>query len=195
VTRVLGYWFQYFGNPPQAWSLRSKLVLGSAFGEAAPDAFVLGNEPGLLGVRGYAEESEPTRTVLAAGLQFRAPLWWIERGIGTGPLFVQNINAALFADGGLTSDWPYTATHALQTDSLLSRTRLGVGAELRTDLILSHLLPVSVFAGCGFGLHPLWSYRLYFGVSSSMLAGILKSPIATRQSQVLSGLRHLPEAR
>jgi Tol biopolymer transport system component len=195
LTRVLGYWFEYFGNPPQTWSLRSKLVLGSAFGEAAPDAFVLDDEPGLLGVRGYADASGPARSVLAAGLQFRAPLWWVERGIGTGPLFLQNINAAVFANFGLTSAWPAPANCNLQTaDSLLSHARLGVGAELRTDLILAHLLPVSFTAGCGFGLNPLWSYRLYFGVSSSMLAGILNSPIATRHSQILPGFRHLPEA-
>ncbi len=190
LTRTLGYWFQYFGNPPQTWSLRSKLVLGSAFGEAAPDAFALGNAPGLLSVRGYAEESEPARTVLAAGLQFRAPLWWVERGIGTGPLFLQNINAAAFADFGAAWD-----TLRVEDSLFLSRARVGVGAELRTDLILSHLLPVSVFAGCGFGLHPLWSYRLYFGVSSSMLAGILKSPIGNRQSPIPLSPRHLPETR
>ncbi|HTW90299.1 MAG TPA: hypothetical protein VMH22_01130 [bacterium] len=204
LVRVLGYWYQYFGNAPQTWSLRSKLVVGTAFERAAPDAFELDNEPGLLGVRGYASESEPASTVLTAGLQFRAPLWWVERGIGTGPLFLQNINAAAFADFGLTSARPAPANCNLQTaDSGPSRARIGVGAELRADVILSHLLPVSFTAGCGFGLHcptgaavanPLWSYRLYFGVSSSMLAGILESPLATRQSQIPSGLRHLPEA-
>ena len=192
LARVLGYWIEYMGNPPQTWSLRSKLVLGTAFEEAAASAFALDDEPGLLGVRGYSEESEPARSVLAAGLQFRTPLWWVERGLGTGPLFLQNINAAAFADAGLVSDWPAT----LQTaDSALHNARLGVGAELRADVIVAHLLPVSIFAGCGFGLNPLWSYRLYFGVSSSMLAGILNSPIATRQSQIPSSLRHLPEAR
>jgi len=191
LTRVLGYWFEYLGNPPRTWSLRTKFTAGTAFGESATDAFVLDGDPGLLGVRGYVEESEPARTVLAAGLQFRLPLWWVERGIGTGPLFLQNVNAALFADAGVTSGWPSTPIRNLQTaDSLLSRARLGVGAELRTDLIVSHLLPVSVYGGCGFGLNPLWSYRLYFGVSSSMLAGILAS-YDTR----LASFRHLPEPR
>jgi len=185
LTRTLGYWFQYFGNPPQTWSLRAKLVLGYSFGEAAPDAFGLGNEPGLLGVRGYTESSEPERTVLAAGLQFRAPLWWVERGIGTGPLFLQNINAAVFADFGAAWD-----TIRIEDDSFMSRARVGIGAELRADLIVSHLLPVSIFGGCGFGINPLWSYRLYFGVSSSMLAGILGS-----QNTRFPSLRHLPEAR
>jgi Tol biopolymer transport system component len=191
LTRTLGYWFQYFGNAPQTWSFRSKLVLGTAFGEADSDAYELDDGPGLLGVRGYTEGSEPARSVVAAGLQFRTPLWWVERGIGTGPLFLQNINAAAFADFGLTSTWPAPANCNPQTaDSGLSRARLGVGAELRTDLILSHLLPVSISAGCGFGLNPLWSYRLYFGVSSSMLAGILSS-----QDAGFPSIRHLTEAR
>jgi len=170
LTRVLGYWFEYLGRPPREWSLRTKLVLGTAFEEAA-DAYGLDNGPGLLGVRGYLAESEPARSVVAAGLQFRVPLWWVERGIGTGPLFLENVNAAVFADAGITTDWPSTTTCKLQTANL----RLGVGAEIRTDLILSHLLPVSVYAGCGFGVNPLWTYRPYFGVSSSVLEGILGS--------------------
>jgi hypothetical protein len=207
LTRVLGYWYEYLGNPPQTWSLRTKLALGTAFEEAAADAFVLDDGPGLLGVRGYTEESEPARSVITAGLQFRAPLWWVERGIGTGPLFLQNINAAAFADAGFlfgvreqSSRFSGLAQQggspaaAVQGASLRD-SRLGIGAELRADVIVSHLLPVSFTAGCGFGLNPLWSYRLYFGVSSSTLAGILNSPIATRQSQVPSTLRHLPEAR
>lgn len=188
LSRVLAYWYGYLGHAPQTWSLRAKLAVGTAFEADASDAFVLDDEPGLLGVRGYAEESESARTVLAAGLQFRTPLWWVERGIGTGPLFLQNINAAAFADFGATWD-----TIRIEDDSFMSRARVGVGAELRTDLIIAHLLPVSVYAGCGFGLNPLWSYRLHFGISSSMLAGILNSPIATRQSPARSGLRHLPE--
>ena len=188
LTRVLGYWVQYLGNPPRTWSLRSKLVLGSAFGEAAHDAFVLGNEPSLLGVRGYAKESGPARIVLAAGLQFRTPLWWVERGIGTGPLFLQNINAAVFTDLGTAWD-----TIRIEDNSFMSRARVGVGAELRADLIVSHLLPASVYAGCGFGLNPFWSYRVYFGLSSAMLSGILNSQPATRNSSLPLGLRHLPE--
>ena len=187
LVRVLGYWTEYLGNAPQTWSLRSKIVLGTAFEEDAAGAFVLDDEPGLLGVRGYAEESESARSVALAGLQFRMPLWWVERGIGTGPLFLQNINAAAFADAGLTSDWPASPVSA---DSLFDKARLGVGAELRVDLILSHLLPVSVFAGCGFGLNPLWSYRPYFGISSSLLAGTLGS-----QDAGFPVSRHLPEAR
>jgi len=194
LTRVLAYWYQYFGNPPETWSLRSKLAVGTAFGDAASRAFRLDDEPGLLGVRGYAEASEPGRTVLAAGLQFRAPLWWVERGIGTGPLFLQNLNGAAFTDFGLVSGRPAPANCNLQTaNSGRPAARVGVGAELRADLIVSHLLPVSLYAGCGFGLNPLWSYRIYFGLSSTMLSGILNSQPATRNSSLPLGLRHLPE--
>ncbi len=196
LTRMLGYWYQYFGNPPQTWSLRSKLVVGTAFDSDAATAYELGTEPGLLGVRGYREASAGVRTALAAGLQFRTPLWWVERGIGTGPLFLQNINAAGFADFGLVSDWPAPAPSRLSP--LASRlspssARIGVGAELRADFIVSHLLPASVYAGCGFGLNPFWSYQFYFGISSTMLSGILNSQPATRNSSLPLGLRHLPE--
>ncbi len=187
LSRALAYWYGYLGSPPQMWSLRAKLAVGTAFEKDAADAFMLDDEPGLLGVRGYQKQSDPARSIATAGLQFRTPLWWVERGIGTGPLFLQNINAATFADAGLVSDWPAGSRTA---DSVLHNTRLGVGAELRADVIVAHLLPVSVFGGCGFGLNPLWSYRLYVGVSSSMLAGILGS-----HDTRLASFRHLPEAR
>ena len=74
-----------------------------------------------------------------------------------------------------------------------SDTRVGLGAELRADLIVSHLLPASVYAGCGFGLNPFWSYRVYFGLSSTMLDGILRSSITNRHSPIPLSLRHLPE--
>jgi hypothetical protein len=130
--------------------------------------------------------------VLAAGLQYRTPLWWIERGLGTGPLFIQNINAAAFSDFGMTSSWPETANCELQTaNSGQSRARIGIGAELRTDFILAHLLPANLHVGFGFGLNPFWSYQLYFGLSSSMLEGILYSSLVNRQSSI--PVRHLPE--
>ena len=207
LTRLLGYWVQYFGSPPQTWSLRSKLALGTAFGDAAATGWELGTESDLLGVRGYQEASAGATTVLAAGLQFRTPLWWVERGIGTGPLFLQNVNAATFADFGMVSDWPgptpsrfsplASAAPVRQCASRLSPSspRVAVGAELRADLIVSHLLPVSLYGGCGFGLNPLWSYRFYFGLSSTTLSGILNSQLGTRNSSLPLGLRHLPETR
>ena|GEM_PF-511575 len=193
MARLLAYWYGYLGHPPQTWSLRTKLAVGTAFEMDAADAFALDDETGLLGVRGYTEESEPARSVLTAGLQFRTPLCWVERGIGTGPLFLSNINAALFTDFGLASPNLQSTIDSLQ--SAMSRARLGVGAELRVDLVISHLLPVSIYGGCGIGLNPLWSYRPYFGVSSTVLSSLLQSPIATRQSQFPSSLRHLPEGR
>ena len=181
IVRVLGYWTQYIGNPPSTWSLRTRFAAGTSLGANAAESWQVGAEPGILGVRGYRNVSEAGRSIATAGLQFRAPLWWVERGIGTGPLFLQNINAAAFADAGLVSLWPEPADSA-------SLARVGVGAELRADLIVSHLLPVSVYVGCGFGLNPLWSQRLYFGLSSTMLEDILSRPAADRLS-----FRHLPE--
>jgi Tol biopolymer transport system component len=187
-ARALGYYYEYLGMPPAPWSLRAKLAIGTALGDAtAAEAYELGTESGLLGVRGYQETSAGAQTVLAAGLQFRTPLWWVERGLGTGPLFIQNINAAGFADFGMTSN------QLLPDAQTLPDARIGIGAELRADLIVSHLLPVSLYAGCGVGLNPFWSYRFYFGLSSAMLSGILNSQPATRNASLPLGLHHLPE--
>jgi len=170
-ARVLGYCVEYVGRPPATWSLRARLAFGTAFGDTtAARAFTIQDEPGMLGVRGYGEPGPGQRTVAAAGFEFRAPLWWMERGLGTGPLFLRDLNGALFTDFGAgsvslvpeTRDW--------------RRARVGVGGELRLDVVLAHLLPAGATAGVGFGLNPLWSWRVYLGLESSLLGALLQRP-------------------
>ncbi len=175
-ARVLGHWIEYFGRAPASWSLRARLAAGAGLGDStAKSSFILGNRPGLLSVRGY-DDTVAGRTVLVGGLEFRTPLVWVERGLGTGPLFLRNLNAALFAEAGLVS------RSRLPSVRELHRSRVGVGTELRSDFLLGHSVPVSLVAGIGFGLNPLWSYRGYLGLQTVLLDGLLGSGPSDRRA-------------
>ncbi|MBM3323041.1 hypothetical protein FJY69_06155, partial [candidate division WOR-3 bacterium] len=167
-VRLVGWWTEYLGRPPGLWSLRCRLAVGNSFTDsAARAAFFLGDGAGLLSVRGYPEDTLGGRTVAAGGLQFRLPLAWVERGLGTGPLFLRNLSTALFAEAGLL------CTGYAPSVSELARTRVGAGAELRTDLLLGHFVPVSLTSGIGFGLNPFWSYRGYVGLQTALPGGLM----------------------
>ncbi|MFO7650912.1 MAG: hypothetical protein R6X13_06185, partial [bacterium] len=172
LARGIGCSACYFGAPRKAWSLRLRLAAGTAAGDsnAAAGAFRVVGGPALLGVRGYAGPAIPARTVGSTGLQFRIPLWWVERGIGNLPVFVQNINGAVFVDAA-------TGSAALwDPDALADNLRAGAGLELRTDLLLGHLLPVQVTFGAAAGLRPTSNLQLYGSVSSDLLAGLFVRP-------------------
>jgi len=66
-------------------------------------------------------------------LEYRMPVWWIDRGIGTIPFFARYISAAAFLDAG----------YAFQElpdgdDALLPRTMIGTGLELRGQAVLGY---------------------------------------------------------
>ncbi len=182
-ARVLAHVTHYSEPGPGTTGLRLRLAYGLGLGGPAADsAWRIHPGPGITGVRGISEESDPGRCIALAGLQLRTPLWWIERGIGAAPLFLRNINLALFADWGMTS------AHPLPRTDDLAGSRLGVGAELRTDLILCHVLPVNLLAGCALGLRPEIDYQLYAGWESSLLDGLL-----SRHRDDRPRIPHLPD--
>jgi Tol biopolymer transport system component len=180
--RLLGTYVHYFGNPPQDWTLRCHAAYGTAFGDQSAGRAWLLSSSSILGVRG-SSDTLPGRSLLTAGAQFRKPLWWIERGIGTAPVFLQNINAALFAEAGLA------AAAFAPTGSELRRTSAGVGCELRADLVLLHLVPASVSVGVAAGLNPTRNLQVYAGVQSDLVSGLFRKADPDRNL-----LRRLPDA-
>ncbi len=167
-VRLVGWWSEYLGRPPGTWSLRYRLAVGTSLADsAARAAFFLSEGPGLLSVRGYGPDTIGGTTVATSGLEFRLPLAWVERGLGTGPLFLRNLNTALFAEAGIGLAG-YTPTVPE-----LSGSRVGAGVELRADLFIGHFIPVSLTSGIGFGLNPFWSYRGYVRLVTALPGGPL----------------------
>ncbi len=165
LVRVLGTYVHYFGRPPQDWSLRTHLALGTAIGDSAVNrAWQLAHRA-IIGVRGINQPMYG-RTIVTTGLQLRKPLWWLERGISTAPLFLQNPNAAVFTDAGLI------AGGSLPTRTELTNVVLSVGCELRLDVVLLHLVPASLSVGIAGQLLPSESFKLYGGIQSDILSNI-----------------------
>lgn len=184
-TRVLAYCSGFLGYPPGSrsalgyqrssfltnWSLRLRCAAGTAFGDSSQhNAWRTFPDASILGVRGFPSASDSGRHTVSAGVQVRLPLFRPERGISTAPLFLRNVNAALFADWAMVwNQWK-----PLRND--LADSRLGAGAELRADLILAHLLPASLTVGYARAIRPESSNQLYVGVTSSMLGNLLVRP-------------------
>jgi Tol biopolymer transport system component len=166
--RPLAYCVRYIGAPPARWSLRAHLAAATGFGSSRTSAWRIADQ-GVTGVRGYSSKPAADRSLVTAGLQFRVPVAWVERGLGAAPVFLSNVNAAVFADAGIHSP------HVIPEPAALSAARLSVGGEVRADLVVLHLVPVSVTAGLGVGLRPSADWRGYATVESSVISELLMS--------------------
>lgn len=80
-----------------------------------------------------------TRAMLFSA-EYRFPIYSPQRGIGTWPIFLNNIHAAIFADYG---DAWNAADDRSDFKKFFEDFLLGVGMELRGDFVLGHGLPVT----------------------------------------------------
>jgi len=181
-NRVLGYLYRYWGVGRNA-SLRAGIAAGTAFGtDGLESAWTIDNTPGVLGVRGFQTPVPESRSVLVIRPQLRMPIAWVERGLGTSPLFLRNLNLSVFADGGAA--WQSLLPGQLDGNSV----RVGLGVELGADLVVAHVVPLEVRAGVAAGAHPEpgKDWQLYLTVGSALLEGLLGRVDATVPAGLLS---------
>lgn len=102
----------------------------------APDVLDLGVDAvGLF--RGTPDARVGGPAIAVANADYRWPLTRVERGVGTWPIFVHTIHAALFADAG------HVWTDALgRTD-----VRTAFGLELAANIVAGYSLPLTVTFG------------------------------------------------
>ena len=93
-------------------------------------------------VRGYAYGIQQGPFMLAGSLEYRFPILSLHRGLGTLPLFLDTLHAAVFYDMGLAGR---------RDDLALSRMKHGVGLEGRAKIFLNQI-PTEVRAGLAQGL-------------------------------------------
>jgi hypothetical protein len=77
--------------------------------------------------------------MLFAGAEYHFPIIYLDRGIGTLPLYIQKIYGIAFADFG----------HAWDGKIDFGDFNLGVGGELRADIIAFYNFPVQFRIGYG----------------------------------------------
>lgn len=88
-------------------------------------------------LRGFEESDLVGYRAFAASVDYRVPLAWIQRGIGTLPLLFRNVHGAVFADVGHAWDESFRAAD-------ISRS---LGAELAFDVVVGYSQPVTLAAG------------------------------------------------
>lgn len=109
--------------------------LGSATGEGVGTEYT----PYLLTLRGLPNITFSGEGGMLFSGEYRLPLVDVQRGLGTGPIFLKNLHMAFFADYGTVFD----------TSPKLDEFLLGVGAELRGNFVIGYGLPITGRLGYG----------------------------------------------
>lgn len=88
-------------------------------------------------LRGVSEGELSGQSVAVVNADYRVPMGWPQRGVGTLPVFLRAVHGAAFVDLGRTWD------DASRDD----RWRRSIGGELSLDLVLGGLAPVTLAGG------------------------------------------------
>lgn len=167
LLRLVGFWNEYLGAPPANWSISFRLVLATAFGDSSRrSAFQITDRPGILMVRGLGDSGLMGINSFISGLEFRFPVLWVERGWGLMPIFLKDINAALFSEGVIVSDDFSRTIRAWDA---------GIGMEFCADLLVAHYVPFNISAGLVFGVKRIKQPQIYLRAGSELLKGILSA--------------------
>lgn len=139
------------------------LRLSGAFADGdlqfGQQAFQIGGPPSELNpypLRGYPERSVTGRYVATGTLEYRAPITFPMRGIGTIPAFLEKTHGAVFVDAGKVWD----GNVPFQQDDV----RIGAGLELRADVTLGYWIKVTPAIGFAHGFNQGGEDQIYFTV-------------------------------
>ncbi len=136
--------------------LASRLFVRGGVGNDLADDGYLGGVTGqsvlttttrdLLPLRGLVTAGLAGPVLVAGSFEYRAPIYRLERGLGTLPIALRVLHAAAFADYGRVFD-------GLGIDgdpdlgAFFRGFALGAGVELRADILLGYTIPLDLRAG------------------------------------------------
>ncbi|MEL7372540.1 MAG: BamA/TamA family outer membrane protein, partial [Myxococcota bacterium] len=133
--------------------LASRLAIGFGIGPDLAENFRLGGVAGssalttttenFYGLRGFATSALGGTAVLSGSTEYRAPLFRVDRGIGTWPITFRVVHAAVFADYGRVFD----KLDGRSLEGFFDEFAVGVGAEIRADILLTYGLPLTLRVG------------------------------------------------
>ena len=158
-------WSEFIGFPWKHHVLLARAFAGSSIGDVLPQrAFQLGGDT--LGdialsideqdvyLRGYPVNSFRGNKAALGSLEYRFPLWNLEAGWGSKPVFLRRMHGAVFFEAG-------NAWDGIFHKSDLKRS---VGAEVRLDADLAYYLPVTFRVVVAAGLEEEGEAGVYFGL-------------------------------
>jgi len=136
--------------------------LGGSWGESG--LYVLPDE--YRSLRGFPVAAEYGDGYYLGSMEYRLPIWRINRGYGTIPFFARTLHAAMFTDFGHAFD-------ELDSSVVGASTLVGVGAELRVSMIVGWAMGLTGRFGYAWSVHGDGGYALgdpdaaYFRVGTS----------------------------
>lgn len=119
----------------------STFRLGGALGESVFSF----STPNYYSLRGFPFFAFGGERMMLGSAELRFPLWRVQRGVGTGPIYLRTLHGAVFADSGLAWNGDARPT----TDQF----HTGVGGELRADTIWFYYFPITIRMGYAFALN------------------------------------------
>lgn len=122
-------------------TLMLKFVGGWSDAEQAEDGFSVGGSAGEFALRGFAEKTQQGKQALVSTVEYRFPLFTIERGLGYWPLFFDDVRGGFFVEAGLAGD-------VLDVNDL----KLGFGAEISLSLTTGYYVSWALRLGIAQGL-------------------------------------------
>lgn len=139
--------------------IATRLGLGIGIGSDRAAQFRLGGVAGssaittttedFYGLRGLVTSALSGTGLVSGSTEYRAPLFRVDRGIGTLPFVLRVFHAAAFVDYGRIVDDVDGALFETFADELA----VSAGGELRADVILFYGLPLTVRGGYAHVLH------------------------------------------
>jgi outer membrane protein assembly factor BamA len=116
---------------------RTFLLGGDSPGESVAD---LGSGAFTL-LRGFSPNTFAGSHVALANAEYRWPIARPQRGLGTWPLFLHTVHAAVFADAG----------HAWTRTFLSSAIKSSVGAQISANVVAGFFTPFTATVGAAWG--------------------------------------------
>ncbi|MBI3459650.1 PD40 domain-containing protein [Candidatus Acetothermia bacterium] len=105
------------------------LALRAVYGWSDSESnFGLGGDRGRFMLRGFKRGAMAGKQIISATAEYRFPVWAIEHGLGLWPVFIDNVNGAVFFDAGTASDEKLDP----------SQIKMSFGAELYIQLLTGY---------------------------------------------------------
>lgn len=153
---------RYYWDLPWADNhvLAVRAAVGLGGGPDLAERFRLGGVTGISALSVTTQNLFPLRGLspalltgtgqLSGTLEYRAPLFRVDRGLGTFPIGLSVVHAAVFLDGGRTFD----NLEAFGQPGFGDAVAASAGAELRADVLLAFVAPLTFRFGAA------WPFKL-----------------------------------